>query len=76
MEQDYTDQGIRLKKLIKELKLTQVTFAKSLGMTQPNISRMVSGENNMKNPDHTDPSYRKILTPLYRRNLTPCTGPN
>ena len=30
----------------------------------------------MKIPDHTDPSYRKILIPLYWRNLTPCTGPN
>ena len=38
------EQGIRLKELIKALKFNQVSFAKSLGMTQPNISRMASGE--------------------------------
>ena len=30
--------------MIKALNLNQTTFAKSLGMTQPNISRMVTGE--------------------------------
>lgn len=39
------EQGIRLRQLIKALKLTQATFAKSLGMTQPNISRMIGGGN-------------------------------
>lgn len=39
------EQGIRLRQLIKALKLNQATFAKSLGMTQPNISRMISGGN-------------------------------
>ncbi len=45
MEQIQYDHGPRLKALIKALKLNQTTFAQSLGMTQPNISRMVSGEN-------------------------------
>ena len=45
MEQYQIDQSIRLQKLIKALNLKQTTFAKSLGITQPNISRMVSGEN-------------------------------
>lgn len=45
MEQNQIEQGIRLKKLIKALSLKQTTFAKGLGTTQPNISRMVSGEN-------------------------------
>lgn len=44
MEQSLIEQGIRLKKLIKALNLNQSSFAQSLGMTQPNISRMVSGE--------------------------------
>lgn len=39
------EQGIRLRQLIKALKLNQATFAKSLGMTQPNISRMIGGGN-------------------------------
>ena len=45
MEQSQIEQSIRLQKLIKALNLKQTTFAKSLGITQPNISRMVSGEN-------------------------------
>jgi transcriptional regulator with XRE-family HTH domain len=44
MDQNQIDQSIRLKKLIKALNLNQSSFAKSLGMTQPNISRMVNGE--------------------------------
>lgn len=43
MEQHQIDQSIRLKKLIKALNINQVSFARSLGMAQPNISRMVSG---------------------------------
>lgn len=39
------DKSIRLKKLIKELNLNQTVFAKSIGIAQPNINRMVSGEN-------------------------------
>ena len=39
------EQGIRLQQLIKALKLNQSAFAKSLGMTQPNISRMIGGGN-------------------------------
>lgn len=45
MEQNQIQQGIRLKMLIKALNSKQNTFAQSLGTTQPNISRMVSGEN-------------------------------
>jgi predicted transcriptional regulator len=44
MDQQQIDQSIRLKKLIKTLGLNQTLFAQSLGMTQPNISRMVSGD--------------------------------
>ena len=44
MEQIQIEQGIRLQQLIKALNLKQASFAQSLGMTQPNISRMVSGE--------------------------------
>jgi len=44
MEQIQIEQGIRLQKLIKVLNLKQASFAQTLGMTQPNISRMVSGE--------------------------------
>jgi len=44
MEQIQIEQGIRLQQLIKVLNLRQASFAKSLGMTQPNISRMVTGE--------------------------------
>lgn len=47
MEQNQIDRSIRLKKLIKALNLNQISFAKSLEMTQPNISRMVSGGNNI-----------------------------
>lgn len=47
MEQRRIEQGIRLKKLMKALNLNQSSFAKSLGMTQPNINRMVSGGNNI-----------------------------
>lgn len=45
MEQNQIEQSVRLQKLIKTLNLKQTTFAKSLGITQPNISRMISGEN-------------------------------
>lgn len=45
MEQNQIEQSIRLQKLIKALNLNQSKFAKSLGITQPNISRMISGEN-------------------------------
>lgn len=45
MDPKYIDQGVRLQKLIKALKMNQVSFARSLGMTQPNISRMTSGDN-------------------------------
>lgn len=44
MQQLQIEQGVRLKNLIKALNLKQESFAKSLGMTQPNISRMVNGE--------------------------------
>jgi transcriptional regulator with XRE-family HTH domain len=44
MEQNQIEQSLRLKKLMKALNLNQSLFAKSLGVTQPNISRMVSGE--------------------------------
>jgi transcriptional regulator with XRE-family HTH domain len=44
MEQQQIDQSLRLKQLIKALNLNQSSFAKSLGMTQPNISRMINGE--------------------------------
>ena len=43
MEQYQIDQGIRLKKLIKALHLNQSSFAESIGKTQPNINRMISG---------------------------------
>lgn len=45
MEQYQIDQGIRLKNLIQALNQNQTTFAKSLGMAQPNINRMISGRN-------------------------------
>ena len=45
MEQNQIEQSIRLQKLIKALNLKQTTFAQSLGIKQPNISRMVSGQN-------------------------------
>jgi transcriptional regulator with XRE-family HTH domain len=44
MQQQRIDQNIRLKNLIKALDLNQISFASSLGMAQPNISRMISGE--------------------------------
>lgn len=44
MEQNQIEQGIRLQKLIKMLNLNQLSFAKTLRMTQPNISRMIKGE--------------------------------
>lgn len=47
MESNQQDQGTRLRLLIKTLKLNQVTFAQSLGMSQPNISRMINGENKL-----------------------------
>ena len=47
MDETQIDQSLRLKKLIKELNLNQSSFAKSLGMTQPNISRMVNGESKL-----------------------------
>ena len=46
-EQKRIDQSIRLKQLIKALNLNQPSFAKSLGMTQPNISRMISGRSSI-----------------------------
>lgn len=45
MEQYQIDQSIRLKNLIQALNQNQTTFAKSLGMAQPNINRMISGRN-------------------------------
>lgn len=45
MEQYQIDQSIRLKNLIQALNQNQSTFAKSLGMAQPNINRMISGRN-------------------------------
>jgi len=47
MEQYQIDQGIRLKKLIKALHLNQSSFAESIGKTQPNINRMISGNSNI-----------------------------
>lgn len=47
MEHSQIEQGHRLQLLIKALNLNQTSFARSLGMTQPNISRMVTGENNV-----------------------------
>ena len=47
MEQKRIDQSIRLKHLIKALNLNQPSFAKSLAMTQPNISRMISGRSSI-----------------------------
>ena len=44
MEQIQMDQSRRLQKLIKALNMNQSKFAKHLGVTQPNISRMVTGE--------------------------------
>ena len=47
MKQNQIEQSVRLKKLIKALNLNQSEFAKRLGMTQPNISRMVNGSSNI-----------------------------
>ncbi len=47
MEQKRIDQSIRLKHLIKALNLNQPSFAKSLEMTQPNISKMISGRSSI-----------------------------
>lgn len=47
MGQNRIEQSLRLKKLIKELNLNQSEFAKALGMTQPNINRMVNGSSNI-----------------------------
>ncbi len=47
MEDTQIEQGIRLKTLMKALGLNQTEFAASLGMTQPNVNRMVSGRNNI-----------------------------
>ncbi|HPH54146.1 MAG TPA: helix-turn-helix transcriptional regulator [Bacteroidales bacterium] len=47
MEHYQIDQGIRLKKLMKVLNLNQVDFAKSVGVTQPNISKIVNGESSL-----------------------------
>jgi transcriptional regulator with XRE-family HTH domain len=47
LQQDPFDQGARLKKLMKALNLNQSEFAHSLGMTQPNINRMLSGKSNI-----------------------------
>ena len=47
MEQNQIDQGIRLRKLIKALNLNQLSFAKSLGMAQPNISRVINSGGNI-----------------------------
>lgn len=44
MEQIQIDQSRRLQLLIKALNMNQSKFAKHLGVTQPNISRMVTGE--------------------------------
>lgn len=45
MEEKQIEQSLRLEKLIKALNLNQSSFAESLGMTQPNISKIVSGKN-------------------------------
>lgn len=44
MDENHLEQAQRLRLLIKILRQNQSTFARSLGMTQPNISRMASGE--------------------------------
>ena len=44
MDQKQIDQSIRLKILIKALNLNQLSFSKSVGMAQPNISKMMNGE--------------------------------
>ena len=45
MEQQQIEQIQRLKELIKALNINQSDFAKRLGMAQPNISRVLSGKN-------------------------------
>ena len=44
MEPYQIDQTIRLQKLIKALNVNQSAFAKSIGMAQPNISKIISGK--------------------------------
>ncbi len=43
MEQQQIDQSLRLSNLIKALNVNQSEFAKTLGMAQPNISRILNG---------------------------------
>src|SRR5215203_4569222 len=45
MKDSQLDQGLRLQQLIKALNINQKDFAKSLGMTQPNISKMINRAN-------------------------------
>ncbi len=45
MEENQIEQSLRLQKLIKALNLNQSSFAESLGMTQPNISKIIGGKN-------------------------------
>ncbi len=45
MEENQIEQSLRLQKLIKALNLNQSSFAESLGVTQPNISKIISGKN-------------------------------
>ncbi len=63
MEQKYIDQSIRLKKLLNVLDINQVSFAKSIGMAQPNISKMMNGERQLS----LDVLYR--ISDRYHINL-------
>ncbi|MBL7782721.1 MAG: helix-turn-helix transcriptional regulator [Saprospiraceae bacterium] len=63
MEQKHLDQGIRLKKLLRALDINQVSFAKSVGMAQPNISKMMNGERQLS----LDVLYR--ISDKYHVNL-------
>lgn len=45
MEQYWIEQGRRLRELIKELKINQLSLAKRLQVSQPNISKVINGEN-------------------------------
>ncbi len=47
MQHFHIDHGIRLKKLMKALDLNQIEFAKSVGVSQPSISKIVNGENSL-----------------------------
>lgn len=58
MEQNQVDQSRRLQQLIKALNMNQSKFAKHLGVTQPNISRMITGESRIS----TEILNRIILT--------------